>query len=257
MSNHVLVTGSAGTIGRAVLAALVDAGLPVIGFDVFPTPGLAADRCVVATLGDTAALQQAATGARCILHLAATPDDARFPRGPSPDDGDNFLTELVPNNIVGTYSVMEAARKARVSRVILASTGQVIAGHLFGGRIPVDDQMLPQPRYLYACTKVFTEAIGYAYANQHEMEVLAVRLGWCMRPGQEEEFRQSEFGPDVYLSTGDAGRFFLSAVRAEKLPKYAVVYACSKPARRTLYDMTETTRLTGYVPQDTWSDAKT
>jgi nucleoside-diphosphate-sugar epimerase len=252
MDNHILVTGSAGTIGRAVVAALVDARLSVVGIDQFPTPGLAADRSVVSTLNDTAALQNAATGARCLIHLAATPDDARFPRGESPDDGDNFLTELMPNNIVGTYSVMEAARTARVPRIILASTGQVIDGHLRAGRIPVTPALVPQPRYLYACTKVFVEAIGWAYAQQHGIEVLAVRLGWCVRPGQEEEFRQSEFGPDVYLSPGDAGRFFLSAVKAEKLPKYAVVYACSKPARRTLYDMTETTRLTGYVPQDVW-----
>ena len=42
--------------------------------------------------------------------IAATPDDARFPRGTPPDDGDNFLAELVPNNVVGPYRVMEAAR---------------------------------------------------------------------------------------------------------------------------------------------------
>ncbi len=252
MTQHILVTGSAGRIGQAVVKALNRAALPVVGFDLNPTPGLPAERFVVGSLTDQKLMQQAATGARCIIHLGATPDDARYPRGDPPDDGDNFLTELVPNNIIGTYSVMEAARKAGVPRVILASTGQVIFGQLAAGHIPVTGDMLSQPRYLYACTKVFVEAIGQAYAREHGMEVLAVRLGWCVRPGQEEEFRQSEFGPDVYLSPGDAGRFFLAAATVEKLPAYAVVYACSKPARRTLYDMTEATRLTGYVPQDMW-----
>jgi nucleoside-diphosphate-sugar epimerase len=148
---------------------------------------------------------------------------------------------------------MEAARKNRTPRVILASTGQVIFGQLAAGQIPVDGNVLSKPRYLYACTKVFAEGIGQAYAREHGIEVLAVRLGWCVRPGQEEEFRQSEWGPDVYLSPGDAGRFFLSAVTVKKLPSYAVVYACSKPARRMLYDMSEATRLTGYVPQDMWT----
>jgi nucleoside-diphosphate-sugar epimerase len=163
----------------------------------------------------------------------------------------------VPNNIVGTYQVMEAARKGDVSRVILASTGQVIDGHLRAGRLPVTPALVPQPRYLYACTKVFVEAIGWAYSQQHAMEVLAVRLGWCVRPGQEEEFRQSPFGPDVYLSQGDAGRFFLSAATVEKLPPYAVVYVTSRPARRVLYDLSETTRITGYSPQDTWGEKQT
>lgn len=254
MDQHILVTGSAGQIGKAVVAALVNAGLPVVGFDMKLTPGLSADRSVVGSLTDAALIRKSANNARCIIHLAATPDDAQYPRGNPPADGDNFLTELVPNNIVGTYNVMEAARKARVSRVILASTGQVIFGHLVGGHFPVDGKELPTPRYLYACTKVFAEAIGQAYAREHSIEVLAVRLGWCVRPGQEEEFRQSVWGPDVYLSPGDAGRFFLAASTVEKLPNYAVVYACSKPARRTLYDMSEATRLTGYVPQDVWRE---
>jgi uronate dehydrogenase len=253
MNQHVLVTGSAGRVGQAVVKALAAAGIPVVGFDVRPTDGIPADLSVIGTLADVDLLRESAAGARCIVHLAATPDDARFPRGPAPDDADNFLTELVPNNIVGTYHVMETARKTSVPRVILASTGQVIAGHLTAGRIPVNSTTPSEPRYLYACTKVFLESLGQVYAREHEIEVLAVRLGWCPRPGQEEELRQSELGPDVYLSPGDAGRFFLAAVTATDLPPYAIVYATSKPARRLIYDLTETTRLTGYSSQDCWT----
>jgi len=92
------------------------------------------------------------------------------------------------------------------------------------------------------------------YARWHGITVLAVRLGWCPRPGQEEELRQHEFGPDVYLSPDDAGRFFVAAVTSDRLLSYAVVYATSRPKRRLIYDLTETTRLTGYVPQDTWAE---
>jgi nucleoside-diphosphate-sugar epimerase len=188
-----------------------------------------------------------------VIHLAATPDDARFPRGAPPDDGDNFLSELVPNNVVGSYHVMEAVRRAGVPRVVLASTGQVVDNYVRTDRLPVTTTLLPEPRYLYACTKVFLEALGQVYARQHGMRVLAVRLGWCPRPGQEEEFRQSEVGPDVYLSPGDAGRFFVAAVTARELPPYSVVYCTSRPARRTLHDLSETRRLVGYEPMDTWA----
>jgi uronate dehydrogenase len=252
MTDHILVTGSAGRVGRAAVRGLTAAGLPVVGFDLRPTPGLPADRSVVGTLADAELLRRTAAGARCIVHLAATPDDARYPRGPAPDDGDNFERELVPNNVVGTYHVMEAARKGGVPRVVLASTGQVIFEHLQAGRIPVRGDTPPQPRYLYACTKVFLEALGQAYAREHAMTVMAVRLGWCPRPGQEEEIRQSDLGPDVYLSPADAGRFFVAAATATNLPPFAIVYATSRPAKRMLYDLSETTRLTAYVPQDTW-----
>ena len=255
MTDHILVTGSAGTLGRAAVNALTAAGLPVIGFDLHPTPGLPADRSIVGTLTDGDLIRRATVGARCVIHLAATPDDAQFPRGAAPDDGDNFLSELVPNNIVGSYHVMEAVRKEGVPRVILASTGQVVDNYVRTDRVPVTTTLLPEPRYLYACTKVFLEALGQVYARQHPIRVLAVRLGWCPRPGQEKEFNQSPFGPNVYLSPGDAGRFFVAAVTVKELPSYAVVYCTSRPARRTLHDLTETKRILGYEPRDTWTHA--
>jgi nucleoside-diphosphate-sugar epimerase len=254
MTDHILVTGSAGTIGRAAVEGLTAAGLPVVGFDLVPSPGLPPDRSIVGSLTEGELVRKAAAGARCVIHLAATPDDARFPRGTAPDDGDNFLSELLPNNIVGTYHVMEAVRKGGVPRVVLASTGQVVDNHIRTGRVPVTPQLLPEPRYLYASTKVFLEALGQVYARQHRIEVLAVRLGWCPRPGQEQEFRQSEFGPDVYLSPGDAGRFFVLAVTAKQLPAYSVVYCTSRPAEKVLHDLFETTRILGYEPQDMWTD---
>lgn len=254
MSTHkrILVTGSAGRIGRAVVAELVARGHTVVGYDLHPTPGIPPELSVVGALTAAAALRQTATGADAIIHLAATPDDARYPRGTAPDDGDNFLSDLVPSNVVGPYQVLEAARTLKVPRVILASTGQVIDGHLQDGNIPVTPDSPPRPRYLYACTKVFLEALGQVYAKEHGLEVLAVRLGWCPRVGQEEEFRNSAFGPDVYLSPGDAGRFFAAAVEVPSLPPFAVVYATSLHVNRHMYDLTTARELLGWEPQDRW-----
>ena len=253
MTDHILVTGSAGRVGQAAVTALTAAGLPVVGFDLRPTPGLPADRSVVGTLADGELIRQAATGARCVIHLAATPDDARFPRGTPPDDGDNFLSELVPNNVVGSYHVMEAARTLGIPRVLLASTGQVIDGHLRDGNTPVTPESPPRPRYLYACTKVFLEALGQVYARQHGIAVLAVRLGWCPRDaGQVAEIAASELGQDVFLSPGDAGRFFAAAVEAPSLPPFAVVYVTSQFTHALRYDLSETKRLLGWEPTERW-----
>src|SRR5438874_5061172 len=86
-STKVLVTGSSGRIGRAVVAELQARGRPVRGFDRVPTPGLA--DMVVGTLTSEADVAQAMRGAQALVHLAATPDD------------DDFLKEIVPNNIIG------------------------------------------------------------------------------------------------------------------------------------------------------------
>ena len=128
--------------------------------------------------------------------------------------------------------------------VILASTGQVIDGHLRDGNIPVTPDSPPRPRYLYACTKVFLEALGQVYSRQHGVAVLVVRLGWCPRDGgQVAEIAASELAQDVFLSPGDAGRFFAAAVEARALPPFAVVYATSRFTHALRYDLTETKRL--------------
>lgn len=250
---HILVTGSAGRLGRAAVAALVARGHRVVGFDLRPTPGVPPEQSVVGSLQDRDLLNRLAVGVDCLIHLAATPDDAMYPRREPPDDGDNFERELVPNNIVGGYAVLEAARKAKVPKVILASTGQVVDGHVDAGNIPVVASAAFKPRYLYACTKVFLEALGQVYAAHHGMSVLAVRLGWCPRDAtQVQQIRDSVEDQDAYLSPGDAGRFFTAAVEAEKVPPYAVVYCTSRPLRHLLYDLAPARKLLGFEPQDQW-----
>lgn len=250
---RVLVTGSAGRIGRAAVAELTARGHSVVGFDIRPTPGVPADFSVVSTLLDDAVLRRAMTGVDCVIHLAATPDDARYPRGTPPDDHDNFEAELVPNNVVGPYRVLEAARTLGVKRVVLASTGQVIDGHLEANNVPVTADSPYRPRYLYACTKVFLEALGRVYAKEHGLEVLAVRLGWCPRDaGQVAEIAADPQSQDVFLSPGDAGRFFAAAVGAASLPPFAVVYATSRHTHALQYDLADAGRLLGWQPQDQW-----
>jgi nucleoside-diphosphate-sugar epimerase len=250
MTKRIVLTGSAGRVGRAVTRELHARGHHVIGFDMRPTPGIPAEQSVVAGLADVEAFRKAATGADAIIHLAATPDDIHFPRG---DHGDNFLNELVPNNIVAPYQVVEAARTLGVKRVILASTGQVIDGHLRDGNTPVRTDMLPKPRYLYACTKVFLEALGQVYAKQHGIEVIAVRLGWVPRDkGQVSEIAGGELFQDVFLSPGDAGRFFAAAVEASPLPPFSVLYATSRFTHEPRYDLSDSKSVLNWEPRDQW-----
>jgi uronate dehydrogenase len=237
--SSVLVTGSAGRIGQAVVRELLARGKAVRGFDVVPTPGLADQ--VVGSVSDAAAVRRAVQGVEAVVHLAATPDD------------DDFHTKLLPNNIVGTYEVLEAVREANVHRVVLASTGQVVWWQRMRGTLPITDDVQPTPRGWYAATKCFLEGAGRALAEAHQRSVIAVRLGWCPRtPEQAREIAATDWARDVYLSPGDAGRFFACAVDAPADVRYAVVYACSKPAKRETYDPEPARRLTGYEPRDTW-----
>lgn len=236
----VLVTGSSGRIGRAVVAELQARGRPVRGFDRVAAPGLA--DCVVGTLTDPASVRRAMEGVGTLIHLAATPDDVEDVAG-----------DLLPNNIVGVYHVFEAARACGVRRLILASSGQVIWYERLRGPWPIRADTQPTPRSWYAATKMFLEGAGRAFAEGHGLSVIAVRLGWCPRtPAQVREISESDWAQDVYLSPGDAGRFFACAVEAPAVLRFAVVYASSKPRQITYMDPLPAKHLLNYEAHDTW-----
>ncbi len=238
-SAPVLVTGSAGRIGQAVVRELLARGQAVRGFDIVLTPGLS--NSIAGSIDNGIAVRQAVKGVSAIVHLAATPDD------------DDFLTRLLPNNIVGTFQVLESAREEGVRRVVLASTGQVVWWQRMRGELPIGADVQPTPRGWYAATKCFLEGAGRAYAESHSGSVIAVRLGWCPRtPEQAREIAVTDWARDVYLSPADAGRFFACAVEAPADVRYAVVYACSKPQKRMTYDLEPARRITGFEPRDTW-----
>jgi uronate dehydrogenase len=238
-AHAVLVTGSAGRIGRAVSAELVARGHRVRGFDRVPSPALRE-----AVVGDVASpddLAGALAGIDTAVHLAATPDEA------------DFLTSLLPNNVVGLYHVLEAARRARLERIVLVSSGQLYRGH--DGPLPITPATPTSPRNWYALTKVLTEAAGQVYAHAHGLNVVVIRPGWVPRdPGHAAELAASAHGKDSYLSPGDAGRGFAAAVEAERLPLYTVVHVTSRPLRVTRYDLSPARALLGYEPRDRWPE---
>lgn len=238
-TSPVLITGSAGRIGQAVVRELVALGQPVRGFDLVPTAG--ATESVVGSISNAADVGRAVKGVGSIVHLAATPDD------------DDFHACLLPNNIVGVYELLEAARAEGVRRVILASSGQVVWWQRMRGELPIGPDVQPTPRGWYAATKMFQEAAGRAFAEAHDRSVIAVRLGWCPRTREQaREIAITDWARDVYLSPADAGRFFAAAVTSPLHVRFSILYACSKPAARETYDLSGAKALLGWEPRDTW-----
>ncbi|HTU22361.1 MAG TPA: NAD(P)-dependent oxidoreductase [Gemmataceae bacterium] len=240
-SPTILVTGSAGRIGRAVVAELLARGHQVRAFDRVPTPGVTDQ--IVGDLTDAAAVRRAVEGVDTVIHLAATPDDA------------DFMTELAPNNLIGVYHVLESSRLAGVRRLILASSGQVVWWQRKRGPLPIKADDPPTPRGWYASAKVFLEAAGRMLAEAHGVSVLVVRLGWVPRSREHvEELAALDWAKDVYLSPGDAGRFLACAVEASADIKFAIVYATSRPLRAGMYDLDTAKQLLGYEPRDRWPE---
>jgi len=245
--NHpqkILITGSDGAIGKAATLALKAAGHFVRGLDL--RPSRAADESVVGSITDASLVHKSAEGMNAVIHLAATVDDA------------DFMTQLLPNNIVGLYNILEAARIAGVPRICLASTMQVVsrARPKDGVILRIEDG--PGPCNHYAATKLFAEDMGLLYANRYQMQVICPRIGWFPRNAAEAQRIVKNNAQHVYLSHADAGRFFVRFVEADNIrgPQegYAIVFLVSRRTREKGQDLEPARTAIGYEPQDTFPD---
>jgi len=239
---RILVTGAAGVIGGIVCRTMKEAGHFVRGLDIREAKGV--DEMVTGTVADAQVVKRAMAGMEVLIHLAATTDDA------------DFMTELLPNNVVGMVNVLEAAREAGVKRMVLASSVQVAGGWPAEPRVVrVSDGACPWNGY--AATKIFAEVMGHVYFARHKMEVVCARIGSLPRNVESGRCHCDGFARGVFLSHDDAGRFFRCCVEVEKIggvdggkPGYAVVYVTSR--RETVEGLSaeEAKEAVGYEAQD-------
>jgi uronate dehydrogenase len=237
-AKFVVVTGAAGAVAKPVCEELRRRGHRVRGFDRAEMSHV--DEAVLGDLADADAVNRAIVGADAVVHLAA------FVHG-----WGRFMEDIVEPNVVGLFRVLDAARQAKVGRVLLASTMQVVSGCGDRDRVLTGDDAAP--RNFYALSKLWAERMGEMYARVHGMSVIAGRIGWFPRDADEADRLHRKGAHSHYLSHRDAGRFFAHAVEAE-FAGYATLYALSRPVGAPLADLESAKRVIGYEPLDVFPD---
>lgn len=228
---RVLLTGAAGAIGTAFREAARDR-FAFRCLDRVATPG--ATDAVVADLTDLPALERAAAGCDAVVHLGARRD---------PDD---FLTAILPDNIIGTYHAYEAARRAKVPRFVFASSGQVEA-HRRGTLVTPD--MPPRTLNNYAASKALGEHLGFMYASRFALTVVCLRIGWVALPRDREELEASGEGALAWtISARDIAGVLAAAVDAAGVG-YEILQAYGRQAA-PFRDLDRLQRVLGYSVQD-------
>lgn len=242
MPHRVLVTGSSGAIGRVACRALLDAGHQVRGYDRGPGP--AGVEQVFGDLLDAWRLNEAAQGCDTLIHLAATPDQA------------DMVTNLVPNNISGTWHALEAARGCGMRRIILASTLRVIGG-MNHTTAPVTVADGYHTRDAYALSKVMVEEMGRHMHQQHGLSIVCARFGWLIRNRREGEGYRHSRQRDAaaadrwHLSHDDCARFFIAAVQHQEVG-FAPVFVVSHNNGQRWGDAEGSGAVIGWSPRDSW-----
>ena len=167
---RVFITGSAGFIGYHLAKILLDEGMIVHGVDgmtdyydvglkqkrhqmLLQRPGFTADE---AMLEDHEALDAMADAFRpdIIVHLAAQAGVRYSLENPR---------AYINANVVGTFNVMEIARRHEVRHLMMASTSSVYGANT---EMPYcETHKADSPMTIYAATKKATEAMGHSYAH--------------------------------------------------------------------------------------------
>ncbi|TNM63412.1 NAD-dependent epimerase/dehydratase family protein [Aliirhizobium smilacinae] len=158
----ILVTGSAGRVGRAVVAALRAKGRAVRGFDL-RSSGTDGDD-IVGSLEDAAKLAQAVEGVVSVLHLGAFMSWA-------PADRDRMFAV----NVEGTRRLLEAASAAGVRRFVFASSGEVYPENR-PEFLPVTEDHPLKPNSPYGLTKLLGEELVRFQQRAGAMETVILRF---------------------------------------------------------------------------------
>jgi UDP-glucuronate 4-epimerase len=194
----ILVTGGAGFIGSHVCERLLKNGHPIAIVDdcndFYPPQFKEANLAEIRTQGrvifykrdicDAEGMNQIFQQHRpeVVIHLAAR-------AGVRPSLEEPLLYERV--NIGGTLVLLEAARRTKVRKFVLASSSSVYG---IANRVPFSEADLSmQPISPYAATKLSAEHICHTYSHLYRLPVSALRFFTVYGPRQRPDLAIRKF----------------------------------------------------------------
>ena len=170
----ILVTGANGLIGYALASELARQGRPVIGL---VRARLAREACGFDTfegdLTDTHRLHNLfkTNSIDSVVHSGALS---------GPMLGLDNPYSLCLTNIMGTANILETARIHGIRRVVYTSSATAYGDTPLGG--PFKEDIPLRPKDVYGASKASSEHLMRAYAAQHKLQGVSLRISWVFGP---------------------------------------------------------------------------
>ncbi|MGJ8617060.1 MAG: NAD-dependent epimerase/dehydratase family protein [Sulfitobacter sp.] len=178
---RIFITGTAGFIGFHLAKLLIAEGFIIHGYDgmndyydvalkqrrhqmLLQSPGFAATE---GQLEDQALLDQTidAFAPDVIVHLAGQAGVRYSLENPR---------AYLDSNVIGTFNVMEAARRLKVQHLLMASTSSVYGANT---QMPFDElEKADTQLTIYAATKKANESMAHAYAHLYDLPTTMFRF---------------------------------------------------------------------------------
>jgi dTDP-glucose 4,6-dehydratase len=175
---RVLVTGSAGFVGKRLLSLLQDSSFEVVGLD-YVMPHSSPKNHVLYRLGSFEYEPNHLSGligeVDAIINLAAESHVDRSISGPK---------QFIDNNVMGCLEILEACRYIKPKMFLHFSTDEV------GACLDVGQMMEKSPFHtgsVYSASKAAQEHLCQAYAKTHGLNLLITRCVNIFGEGQADE----------------------------------------------------------------------
>jgi UDP-glucose 4-epimerase len=178
---RILVTGSSGHLGDALVRVLTGDGHDVVGLDILPSPSTR----VVGSVADRECVRECMAGVDAVLHAATLH---------KPHVGSHSRQAFVDVNVTGTLTLLEEAVAAGVVRFVFTSTtstfGRALTPPPGAPAAWITEDVVPIPRNVYGATKTAAEDLCELVHRDHGLPVLILRTSrFFPEPDDRDEVR--------------------------------------------------------------------
>jgi UDP-glucose 4-epimerase len=175
--SRVLVTGSAGHLGEALVRVLWERGYEVTGVDLLPSPCTT----VVGSVADRAVARECVAGADAVLHAATLH---------KPHVGSHGKQAFVDTNVTGTLTLLEEAAAAGVGGFVFTSStsafGRALSPAAGEPAAWITEDVVPRPRNIYGVTKTAAEDLCELVHAEHGLPVVVLRTSRFFPEGDDD-----------------------------------------------------------------------
>lgn len=162
----VLVTGSAGHLGEAIIRTLRGRGTPARGVDLKPSPFTDA----VGSIVDPDFVRKQMDGVAAVIHTATLH---------KPHVATHSMQAFIDTNVTGTLNLLESATAAGVESFVFTSTTSAFGSQLRpeAGQpaVWVTEELPPVPKNIYGTTKLMAENLCELFFRERGLPVVVLR----------------------------------------------------------------------------------